>query len=126
MKDSSTSSASGMQDWPLTADDHQIELAAGTDLIAAYTPPALGGYFTLNTINGLLTPANAGIRFYFTIHNGRLTVMLTGVQKVAVGRYDDLYNARLAVSDSLNVVAGNTDQSFALNNANLCNSAYRS
>jgi hypothetical protein len=124
-EDTAISDVSAARDWPLTSNDHLISIDAAQALIANYKPSLTGAYFTINTINSLINPANAGIRFYFTIHNNRLTVMLTGVKKIDIGKYEDLYNSNLAVSDSLTALSSDTNQSIKLNDAAICNKNYR-
>ncbi|MEO8146073.1 MAG: hypothetical protein ABI723_00485 [Bacteroidia bacterium] len=125
MKANVTSSSTAIKDWPLSAANHKIDLQPAQNMISAHTPAGHGAYFTLNTIKGIITPVNAGIRYYFTIHNNVVTVMITGVKKIDIGKYDDLIDAKLAVGNSLNIVPANTDQSIALTDAALCNRTYR-
>ncbi len=124
-RNNNNNATGGAADWPLIAADHSIGDNEAQVLIAAHSPPGLGGYFTPATINSLITPANAGIRYYFTIHNGVLTVMLVGVQRISSGVYNDIVTGVLAVSDDLTVVHPGTNQRISLNEAETCNRNYR-
>jgi hypothetical protein len=78
-------------------ENHSITLAAASVMTKAYRDaninPLIGGFFGKDAIQAILDQADCvGLKFYFALKNGNLTLVLCG----AKANQDDLYQGLLA------------------------------
>lgn len=78
-------------------ENHTITLAAASVMTAAYRNaninPKIGGFFGKDAIQAILDqPTCVGLKFYFALDNGNLTLVLCG----ATADENDLYQGYLA------------------------------
>lgn len=77
--------------------DHSINLAKASIITKAYRDaninPIIGGFFGKDAIQAILDQMDCvGLKFYFAIENGKLTLVLCGSK----ANQDDLYQGVLA------------------------------
>ncbi len=78
-------------------ENHSITLAAASVMTKAYRDaninPKIGGFFGKDAIQAILDQSDCvGLKFYFAMENGNLTLVLCG----AKANQDDLYQGVLA------------------------------